>query len=130
MKKWMKLMCLLTLITTSTACSKPEEDILHLGLNAEITEIDAKNYTLHVKGVDEDSEAVFGGNSVLDCSEAVESQDIIYVDYENENDITFIEFEDLQIGDAVILNIYESELKGSDNDSIVVEQVQLGTQRY
>ena len=129
MKKWMKLMCLLTLIATSTACSKSEEDILHLGLNAEITEIDAENYALHVKGADEDSEAVFGGNSVLDCSKAVESQNIIYVDYEDES-VTLIEFEDLQIGDAVILNIYESELNGSDNESIVVEQVQLATQRY
>ncbi|MBQ8734239.1 MAG: hypothetical protein IJY76_07145 [Anaerotignum sp.] len=129
MKKWMKLMCLLTLIATSTACSKPEEDILHLGLNAEITEIDAENYALHVKGADEDSEVVFGGNSVLDCSKAVESQNIIYVDYADES-VTLIEFEDLQIGDAVILNIYESELNGSDNESIVVEQIQLATQRY
>lgn len=129
MKKWKIIMCLLILIVTATACSKPEEDILHLGLNAEITEIDAKNYVLHVKDVDEDSEAVFGGNSVLDCSKAVESQNIIYVDYADES-VTLIEFDDLQIGDAVILNIYESELNGSDNESIVVEQIQLATQRY
>ena len=69
MKKWMKLMCLLTLIVTATACSRPEEDILHLGLNAEITGIDTENYVLHVKGVDEMS----NGN-IIAVFESVQGQ--------------------------------------------------------
>ena len=52
-----------------------------------------------------------------------------YVDYDSDttDNLRFIEFEDLMVGDIVILGIYESELKRTD--SILVEDIQLSTQR-
>ena len=51
------------------------------------------------------------------------------MDYENEttDNLLFIEFEDLLVGDMIILGIYESELNGTD--AILVEDIQLSTQR-
>ena len=49
----------------------------------------------------------------------------------NRNDVRIISFENLAVGDEVILNIYDSELQKETimADAIVVEQIQLGTQR-
>ena len=51
----------------------------------------------------------------------------------NRNDVRIISFENLAVGDEVILNIYDSELQNIKEtvtvDAIVVEQIQLGTQR-
>ena len=50
------------------------------------------------------------------------------MNYEDENDVRIISFDDLKVGDDVILNIYDKELKDVD-DFILVEQIQLATQR-
>ena len=51
------------------------------------------------------------------------------MDYDRDttDNLRFIEFEDLMVGDMIILGIYESELKGTE--AIRVEDIQLSTQR-
>lgn len=102
-------------------------DVLHLGLNAIIVEIDHEKQLLYVS--DTANEVVFGDRAAIDCSKAIERDSIFYVDYDSDttDNLRFIEFEDLMVGDMVILGIYESELKRSD--SILVEDIQLSTQR-
>ena len=56
------------------------------------------------------------------------------MNYEDINDVRTILFEDLAVDDKVILNIYDSELRKIGEgavtvEAIVVEQIQLGTQR-
>lgn len=79
------------------------------------------------------TEKVFGKNCALDCSKAIEKGNIIYVNYEDVNDVRTISFEDLAVGDEIIINIYDSELNNTEDtinvEAIVVEQIQLGTQR-
>ncbi len=114
------ILCLFIL----AACSGEKEDILNMGINAEITGIDEENKTLTVKDTGE--KEILGSSCVIDCSEAY----IIYCDYDT-GDVGDIDFEDLVRGDDVILSIYDSQLelmeKGSE--SIKADQVQLGTQR-
>ena len=115
-------------------CGKEKEDVLHLGLDAEIVEMDSDNHIIYVSELNENSEKIFGERCALDCSKAVEMENIIYVNYEDVNDVRTISFEDLAVGDKVILNIYDSELRKIGEGSvtvevIVVEQIQLGTQR-
>lgn len=120
---FLALICLLSL----GGCGKEENaDVLHLGLNAEITEINAADCSITVKDIDE-SQNIFGGKCIIDCSNA----DILYVDYDGNDseNVKFIEFEELAVGDKVILNIYDSELKDSQDDRIAAESVQLATQR-
>mgnify|MGYP003293684804 FL=1 len=114
-------------------CGKEDEDVLHLGLNAKIVEIDSDKHIIYVSDMNGNIEKVFGGKCALDCSKAIEKENIIYVNYEDVNDVRTISFEDLAVGDEIIINIYDSELNNAEDtinvEAIVVEQIQLGTQR-
>lgn len=115
-------------------CGKEDEDMLHLGLNAKIVEIDSDKHIIYVSDMNGDIEKVFDGKCALDCSKAIERENIVYVNYKDVNDVRTIVFEDLMVGDEIILNIYDSELRKIGEgavtvDAIVVEQIQLGTQR-
>ena len=117
----------LLIVAGLSGCKKTENDVLHLGLNAIIVEIDYANQVIYVS--DTEHEDVFGGRAAIDCSKAIERDSIFYVDYDRDttDNLQFIEFEDLMVGDMIILGIYESELKRTD--SILVEDIQLSTQR-
>ena len=104
------------------------EGILHLGLNAEIIEIDTSNHILYVKDIDE-SVDVFGDRCAIDCNYAISRFNLLYVNYGDANDVRTIGFNDFQVGDAVIIGLYDSEKEKALNGAAVAEQVQLGTQR-
>ena len=127
MRRFLSIALALLIVSGLTGCQKTDEDVLHLGLNAIIVEIDHQNQLIYVS--DTEHEDVFGGRAAIDCSKAIERDSIFYVDYENEttDNLLFIEFEDLLVGDMIILGIYESELNGTD--AILVEDIQLSTQR-
>lgn len=122
-KVWLLILLLSALLLTGCTA---EEDVLHLGLNAEIVEIDAENHILYVS--DMGNEGVFGGRCAIDCTERMEDEEIIYVDYET-HDLTVITFEQLTVGDHLVINAYESELNDASDNILQVEQIQLGTQR-
>ena len=117
----------LLIVAGITGCKKTEDDVLHLGLNAIIVEINHEKQLIYVS--DTEHEDVFDGRAAIDCSKVIERDSIFYVDYDRDttDDLRFIEFEDLMVGDMIILCIYESELNGMD--AILVEDIQLSTQR-
>ena len=117
----------LLIVAGITGCKKTEDDVLHLGLNAIIVEIDHQQQLIYVS--DTEHEDVLGERTAIDCSKAIERDSIFYVDYDSDttDNLRFIEFEDLMVGDMIILGIYESELIGTD--AILVEDIQLSTQR-
>ena len=117
----------LLIVAVITGCKKTGDDVLHLGLNAIILDIDLEKQLLYVS--DTEHEDVFGERAAIDCSKAIERDSIFYVDYDTDNtdNLRFIEFEDLLVGDMIILGIYESELNGAD--AILAEDIQLSTQR-
>ena len=127
MKKLLSILFVLLIVAGITGCKNTENDVLHLGLNAIIVEIDSKNQLIYVS--DTEHEDVFGERAAIDCSKAIERDSIFYVDYDSDttDNLRFIEFEDLMVGDMIILGIYESELSGTD--AILVEDIQLSTQR-
>ena len=127
MKRLLSIVFALLIVAGITGCKKTKDDVLHLGLNAIIIEIDHENQLLYVS--DTEHEDVFGGRAAIDCSKAIERDSIFYVDYDSDtiDNLRFIEFKDLMVGDMIILGIYESELNGTD--AIRVEDIQLSTQR-
>ena len=127
MRRFLSIAFALLIMAALTGCQKTDEDVLHLGLNAIILEIDHENQLIYVS--DTEHEDVFGGRSAIDCSKAIERDSIFYVDYDSAttDNLRFIKLEDLMAGDMIILGIYESELNGTDD--IVVEDIQLSTQR-
>ena len=126
MKKINGILCLLLSMVLLSACSFFEKDVLHLGVNAVITEINTENQTITVK--DADQNEVIGENCVIACSDIP----LFYCHYDT-HEIKDISLEDLQVDDSVILGIYNSELEAYKNktgDNILhIEQLQLGTQR-
>ena len=127
MRRFLSIAFALLIMAALTGCQKTDEDVLHLGLNAIIVEIDHENQLIYVS--DTEHEAVFGGRSAIDCSKAIERNSIFYVDYDSDttDNLSFIKLEDLMVGDMIILGIYESGLNGTD--AILVEDIQLSTQR-
>ena len=127
MKRLLSIVFALLIVAGIIGCKNTEDDVLHLGLNAIIVEIDPENQLLNVS--DTEHEDVFGGRATIDCSKAIGRDSIFYVDYDSDttDNLRFIEFEDLMVGDMIILGIYESELIGTD--AILVEDIQLSTQR-
>ena len=127
MRRVLSIAFALLIMAALTGCQKTDEDVLSLGLNAIIVEIDHANQLIYVS--DTEHGDVFGGRSAIDCSKAIERDSIFYVDYDSDttDNLSFIKLEDLMVGDMIILGIYESELKGTD--AILVEDIQLSTQR-
>lgn len=127
MKRLFSILFVLLIMAGITGCKNTEDDVLHLGLNAIIVEIDHQQQLIYVS--DTEHEDVFGRRAAIDCSKAIERDSIFYVDYDSDttDNLRFIEFEDLMVGDMIILGIYESELNGTD--AIHVEDIQLSTQR-
>ena len=126
MKRIAYIVSVLCLILLLTACTKKDDDVLHLGLNATIVEIDASDHILYV--ADLGSSEVFGGRCAIDCNDLIQDDEIIYVDYET-HELSIIQFSDLVVGDAVIINAYEKNLNAADDSPLIVEQIQLATQR-
>ena len=77
------------------------EGTLHLGLNAEIIEIDAINHILYVRDIDSHA-SVFGDRCAIDCTEAIRNHNLLYVNYDAEDDVRTIEFDDFQVGDRLL----------------------------
>ena len=127
MKKLLSILIVLLIAAGITGCKNKEDDVLHLGLNATIVEIDHENQIIYVS--DTEHGDVFGERAAIDCSKVIERDSILYVDYDRDttDNLRYIQFEDLIVGDRVILGIYESELKGTD--AILAEDIQLSTQR-
>lgn len=100
----------------------------NLGLNAEIIEVDSANHILYVKDIDK-QDKVFGDRCAIDCSYAISRDNLIYVNYDDPNDVRTIEFDDFEIGDAIIIGMYDSEKEKAFNGSAIAEQIQLSTQK-
>ena len=126
MKKTAYIVFLLCFLLLFVGCGQKNDDVLHLGLNATIIEIDASNHILYV--ADLGSSEVFGGKCPIDCKDLIKDEEIIYVDYET-HELSIIQFSDLVVGDAVIINAYEKNLNAADDSPLKVEQIQLATQR-
>ncbi|MBR5508676.1 MAG: hypothetical protein IKV59_01335 [Lachnospiraceae bacterium] len=101
MKKVTYIISALCLILFLVGCTQKDDDVLHLG---------------------------FYGRCAIDCNDLIEDEEIIYVNYET-HELSVIQFSDLAVGDAVIINAYEKNLNAAVDSSLKVEQIQLATQR-
>lgn len=123
------LLAALSLLCLTGCSGNASDPILHLGLNAEIIEVDASNHLLYVADPGGSDSGTFGTRCAIDCSKAIEQYQILYVNYDEEQHIIAIDFNDLIVGDQIILGIYNDELNKHQTDVMVAEQIQLGTQR-
>lgn len=119
-------------VTEPVEIPAPEQGFegnLNLGLNAEIVEIDTTNQILYVKDIDDGAD-VFGDRCAINCSYAISRYNLLYVNYGDPNDVRTIEFDDFEVGDSVIIGMYDNEKEKAFNGSAIAEQIQLGTQKF
>ena len=100
---------------------------LHLGLNAEIIEIDYVSKIMAVRDADENAD-VFGDRSIIDCSWANRQNELFYVSQTDPNNVRTIDFDGLVVGDQVIIGMYDSEYQTAYNGKAIAQQVQLAQQ--
>jgi len=117
------LVVVLALGCGSLVSCQGQDDVLHLGLDARILEIDPENSVLYVEGLGDDA-GIFGSRCALDCAGA----DLLHVNYETD-ELTTLDFSQFQVGDTVIVGLYDSQRADAENGTAQVESVQLGTQR-
>ena len=133
MKKLVSFAVSLMLLVSLAACGKTN-DAEHLGSNFKIVAIDSDQMMLTVEDMSEPP--IIEEEFKLQC----EDVPIIYCNYEksheNVNDpeaLQDIEFDDLIVGDELVVNAYEKDLESlKDKDSnriLKITQIQLGTQR-
>ena len=106
---------------------REKEDVLCMGLNARVVEIDTEQTILYIQDIDE-SAGVFGQRCALDCKQAAKEKKLIFVNYET-SDLTDISFAEFQVGDELVISMLTSQKEGAKDASAMAEQVQLGTQR-
>ena len=128
MKKIVACFMVLCIAASLVGCSRQsaqDKGVLHLGLDAEILEINSDSRQLYIKGLDTNND-YFGERCLIDCSKAVESAKVFYSDNSNpENNLIDISLQELQVGDTIIIAAYENELNCPENGAITVEQIQL-----
>lgn len=131
MRKLAAYILALCMATSIVGCEKPgsenRKDVLHLGLDAEILEIDADNRYIYVKGLDATND-YFGERCLIDCSRALDAYKVFYVEQaetESESVMQDISLNDLHVGDIIVLAAYENELNCPEDGAITVEQIQL-----
>ena len=90
-------------------------------------EIDTEQMILYIQDIDENAD-VFGQRCALDCKQAAQEERLIFVDYET-SELTEISFNEFQVGDEIIVEMYTSQKEGAKDNTARAEQVQLGTQR-
>ena len=127
MKKIIVIVLGLVCLCGFAGCTQNDDKALHLGLNATIVEIDASNHILYVTDLGNDE--IFGDRCAIDCNEAIGKYNLCYVNYDSEDDVRTIEFDDFQVGDDVIIGLYDGEKENAFNKTAVAAQVQLATQR-
>ena len=111
------IILLVILIFSITACSK--DDVTHVGVNAEILEINITDKVLIVKGLGKNN--MLGEKCYIDCKDQYTY--FIYVD-NTSGEVTDIEFEDLIVGDKITVDV-----KSVENSYAMTSRVQLLTQR-
>ena len=111
-------MMLVILLLLITGCSK-NQDIIHMGVNAEILEISNIVKGIVVKGLDNNS--ILGEECYINC----EGEDVYFIYADNTSgEVTDIEFEDLVVGDEITVDV-----KSVENKYALTSRVQLLTQR-
>ena len=117
---WLSLLVLCILFAWN---SRGEQEVLHMGCNAVVLAVDLETETVTVR--DPDGESLFGDSCILIAQKSLE---VVYYDHETEV-LMVIGLEDLQPGDAITVDAYESQLEKIHTGKIQIQQIQLKTQR-
>lgn len=101
--------------------TKKEENIVQLGVECEITDINRSDKTLTIIGSDSGRE-IIQQESKIDCKHLEKDGKI--VEFNSSNQPKIIKFDDLKQSDRIKINVDEKELK-NNNEFLKVKQIEL-----
>ena len=103
------------------------DPVIHLGINAKITQINFTEKIVEATYVDTITSNQF--KFYVNCNDAIKQHQIIYCNY-NTHEVLEISFDTLNIDDQIILSLTEDAFDNLEENAIVQAlQIQLATQR-
>ena len=101
--------------------AKKEENIVLLGVECDITDVNRSDKTLTIIGADS-GRKIIQQESKIDCKHLEKDGKIVRFNSSNEPNI--IKFDDLKQSDRIKINVDEKELK-NNNEFLKVKQIEL-----
>lgn len=101
--------------------AKKEENIVLLGVECDITDVNRSDKTLTIIGADS-GRKIIQQESKIDCKHLEKDGKIVKFNSSNEPNI--IKFDDLKQSDRIKINVDEKELK-NNNEFLKVKQIEL-----
>lgn len=100
--------------------TKKEENVVQLGVECEITDVNKSDKTLTIIGADS-GRKIIQQESKIDCKDLEKDGKIVKFNSSNEPNI--IKFDDLKLSDRIKINVDEKELK-NNNEFLKVKQIE------
>lgn len=101
--------------------AKKEENIVLLGVECDITDVNRSDKTLIIIGADS-GRKIIQQESKIDCKDLEKDGKI--VEFNSSNEPNIIKFDDLKLSDRIKINIDEKELQ-NNNEFLKVKQIEL-----
>lgn len=101
--------------------TKKEENIVQLGVECEIIDVNRSDKTLTIIGADS-GRKIIQQESKIDCKDL--EKDCKIVEFNSSNQPNIIKFDDLKQSDRIKINVDEKELK-NNNEFLKVKQIEL-----
>lgn len=115
------IICLLIYFFYLFHTTKKEENVVQLGVECEITDVNKSDKTLTIIGADS-GRKIIQQESKIDCKDLEKDGKI--VEFNSSNEPNIIKFDDLKQSDRIKINIDEKELK-NNNEFLKVKQIEL-----
>lgn len=115
------IICLLIYFFYLFHATKKEENIVQLGVECEIIDVNRSDKTLTIIGV-ESGRKIIQQESKIDCKHLEKDGKI--VEFNSSNQPNIIKFDDLKQSDRIKINIDEKELQ-NNNEFLKVKQIEL-----
>lgn len=115
------IICLLIYFFYLFHATKKEENIVQLGVECDITDVNRSDKTLTIIGADS-GRKIIQQESKIDCKHLEKDGKI--VEFNSSNQPNIIKFDDLKQSDRIKINVDEKELK-NNNEFLKVKQIEL-----
>ncbi|MDY0236444.1 MAG: hypothetical protein RBR71_10465 [Gudongella sp.] len=122
MRKWNLLLVLIILSLSILVSCREEQEVIHMGVNAEILEIYEDEKAFLVRGLDD--------NSILGDKSYVRTENAYYTELVDEKPID-IEFKDFSVGDCITVDVvYVSESYPTQTSTERVQLIERAMANY
>ena len=115
------IICLLIYFFYLFHATKKEENIVQLGVECEIIDVNRSDKTLTIIGADS-GRKIIQQESKIDCKHLEKDGKI--VEFNSSNQPNIIKFDDLKQSDRIKINVDEKELK-NNSEFLKVKQIEL-----